>query len=493
MFSNRRPLITARLRMTSSVSIDREPSTNECEVIKDRLYFATLRTCPRSTPSVHYFNIDDEFHYENFYADFGPLNLAMLYRYCCKLNKKLKSSALTKKKIVHYTSYDNNRKRANAAYLVGAYAIIYHRKSPEEVFASLTSGQPPYLPFRDASCGSCTFHLSLHDVFSGLHKAIENKFLDFDDFDVAEYEHYERVENGDFNWIVPGKFLAFSGPHSKTHVDNGYPRHAPDTYFDYFRRHNVTCVVRLNRKMYEAKRFREANFDHHDLYFVDGSTPDNTILKKFLSIAENAKGAIAVHCKAGLGRTGTLIACYCMKHYRFTAAEAIAWIRLCRPGSVIGPQQYYLAEKQAWLWREGEILYGNDKTAVGVSGSVEMKCIQSALGTIALTEKDAEVRKDEPSQGDSLLKMKASHRFRAATSTGIKLGDTKLGRVRSPSLGVNGTSVLQPFTSPLKSTAISAPKRSKTPAIRSARLAQRVQSRPSSRSPVSSLTVTAKS
>ena len=24
--------------------------------------------------------------------------------------------------------------------------------------------------YRDASCGSCTFHLSLHDVFSGLHK-----------------------------------------------------------------------------------------------------------------------------------------------------------------------------------------------------------------------------------------------------------------------------------------------------------------------------------
>lgn len=30
---------------------------------------------------------------------------------------------------------------------------------------------------------------------------------------------------------------------------------------------------------------------------------------------------------AGLGRTGTLIACYIMKHYRFTAAEAIAWLR----------------------------------------------------------------------------------------------------------------------------------------------------------------------
>jgi cell division cycle 14 len=31
-------------------------------------------------------------------------------------------------------------------------------------------------------------------------------------FDVEEYEHYEQVENGDLNWIVPGKLMAFSGP-----------------------------------------------------------------------------------------------------------------------------------------------------------------------------------------------------------------------------------------------------------------------------------------
>lgn len=49
-------------------------------------------------------------------------------------------------------------------------------------------------------------------------------------------------------------------------------------------------------------------------------------------------------CAAGLGRTGTLIACYIMKHYKFTHAEAIAWIRICRPGSIIGPQQHFLEE-----------------------------------------------------------------------------------------------------------------------------------------------------
>ena len=40
-------------------------------------------------------------------------------------------------------------------------------------------------------------------------------------FDVEEYEHYERVENGDLNWIVPKKFLAFSGPHAKSRIEHG--------------------------------------------------------------------------------------------------------------------------------------------------------------------------------------------------------------------------------------------------------------------------------
>ena len=31
----------------------------------------------------------------------------------------------------------------------------------------------------------------------------------------------QRVENGDLNWIVPQKFLAFCGPHSKSKIENG--------------------------------------------------------------------------------------------------------------------------------------------------------------------------------------------------------------------------------------------------------------------------------
>ena len=53
-----------------------------------------------------------------------------------------------------------------------------------------------------------------------------------------------------------------------------------------------------------------------------------SMFQQFLQICEAEKGAIAVHCKAGLGRTGTNIAAYMIKHYGYTARESIAWCRL---------------------------------------------------------------------------------------------------------------------------------------------------------------------
>ncbi|XP_071458629.1 dual specificity protein phosphatase CDC14B isoform X4 [Marmota flaviventris] len=308
---------------------------------------------PKSASNEHYFSIDNELEYENFYADFGPLNLAMVYRYCCKINKKLKSITMIRKKIIHFTGSDQ-RKQANAAFLVGCYMVIYLGRTPEDAYRILIFGDTSYIPFRDAAYGSCNFYITLLDCFHAVKKAMQYGFLNFNTFDLEEYEHYERAENGDLNWIIPDRFVAFCGPHARSRLESGYHQHSPENYIPYFKTHNVTTIIRLNKRMYDAKRFTDAGFDHHDLFFADGSTPTDAIVKEFLDICENAEGAIAVHCKAGLGRTGTLIACYIMKHYRMTAAETIAWVRICRPGSVIGPQQQFLVMKQASLWIEGD-------------------------------------------------------------------------------------------------------------------------------------------
>ncbi|KAH8385366.1 hypothetical protein KR200_005045 [Drosophila serrata] len=327
------------------------------EMQEDRLYFVAFKKNikPKNTVNTHYFNVDEEYIYENFYNDFGPLNICMLYRYCMKLNTKLNAKCHANKKIVHYTSM-NPAKRLNAAYLIGSYAIIYLNKTPQEAYRPLVAGEiPAYTRFCDASYGPSSFKISLLDCLNAVHKGLQAGFFNFNDFDAEEYEYFERVENGDFNWIVPQKFIAFCGPHQKSKtLPNGYPCHAPERYFTYFRENNVTTVIRLNAKVYHASSFENAGFDHKDLFFIDGSTPSDAIMKKFLSICETTKGAIAVHCKAGLGRTGSLIGAYIMKHYGFTALESIAWLRLCRPGSVIGHQQQWMEDKQSWLWSEGE-------------------------------------------------------------------------------------------------------------------------------------------
>ena len=196
------------------------------------------------------------------------------------------------------------------------------------------------------------YTITILDCLKAVDKAYKAGFFDFDDFDYDEYEHYEKVQNGDFNWLVPQKFLAFCGPHAQSKIENGYPLHSPESYFPYFRLHHVTCIVRLNKKIYDSKRFTNAGFHHQDLFFIDGSTPPDSILKKFLDICESEEGAIAVHCKAGLGRTGSLIGCYIMKHWRWTAMETVAWLRICRPGSIIGHQQEWLEEKQPEMWAE---------------------------------------------------------------------------------------------------------------------------------------------
>ena len=66
--------------------------------------------------------------------------------------------------------------------------------------------------------------------------------------------------------------------------------------------------------------------------------PPDGIVERFMDACDGVgEGAVAVHCRAGLGRTGTLIGLWLMRHRGFAAREAIAWLRIVRPGSAPRP------------------------------------------------------------------------------------------------------------------------------------------------------------
>lgn len=50
-----------------------------------------------------------------------------------------------------------------------------------------------------------------------------------------------------------------------------------------------------------------------------------------------------------------------MKNYKFPAAYFIGWSRICRPGSILGPQQQWLIEMQKKMFLEGEKQNKNKK------------------------------------------------------------------------------------------------------------------------------------
>jgi len=333
------------------------------EVLRDRLMWLPVSSAGRSgsggvggrggiPTSAVVVNVDKRFMYEPFYDDFGPLNMGLTVRFCRLLRGVLQDAALSGKLVVHACGSEG-RSRANGAVLMGAYLILVLGWSANDAADLFKDHVRAFAPFRDPSCGPSMFHLHVADVLRGVERGKREGWVDVDTFDVETYSHYERVENGDFNIVVPGKFLAFSGPSGRRIHYEGFTSQVPEDYHAPFKQMGVSTVVRLNKKLYDGARFTSGGFRQVELFFPDGTCPPESILRQFLSLAESEPGVIAIHCKAGLGRTGALICAWIMKHYGWTAREVMGWIRVMRPGSIIGPQQQWLCDMERRMWREG--------------------------------------------------------------------------------------------------------------------------------------------
>lgn len=318
------------------------------EIIPNKLYWLSTKETPNAKSKCFFFNIDNDLKYEPFFSDFGPLDIGKTCKFVLEVERLLKCSQFADCVLYHHTSLDS-AKKTNAAFLMGAFQVIILKKTAESAWEPFKYIERNLVPFRDASNGKCDYNCTILDCLKGLEQAIKLEWFDIRKFDVKSYEHHADVHNGDINWIIPGKLLAFSGPVDKSTDPNGYKRFTPEDYVPIFKKFNIKAIVKLNEKQYDEEKFRKHGFKHYDLFFQDFSCPSDEQIEHFFKICEENKAPIAVHCKAGLGRTGVMIACYAIKYYNFDAKNFIGWIRLCRPGSILGKQQQFLVDKDPYL------------------------------------------------------------------------------------------------------------------------------------------------
>jgi atypical dual specificity phosphatase len=129
------------------------------------------------------------------------------------------------------------------------------------------------------------------------------------------------TDRGD--WLVVGRVLGCA-----------YPRRA--AALGSLAEQGVTVLVNLHERGHAPERLARHGLTEVHVPVRDFTAPSPEQLAQGVDAIERALAAdqaVAVHCGGGLGRTGTLLACYLTRHGR-SPTDAIAEVRRLRPGSV---------------------------------------------------------------------------------------------------------------------------------------------------------------
>ncbi|MBP5233346.1 MAG: dual specificity protein phosphatase family protein [Planctomycetes bacterium] len=130
-----------------------------------------------------------------------------------------------------------------------------------------------------------------------------------------------------FSFVIPGKLAGMGHPGMVSPLEGELMQ---------LRRLGIAAIVTLNERPLEQAALRAVGFDYLFLPLADFTTPTPAQIDEFVAWvrARNDEGkAVCVHCSAGMGRTGTMLACYLVALGE-SAAEALDSVRRIRPGSV---------------------------------------------------------------------------------------------------------------------------------------------------------------
>ena len=143
-----------------------------------------------------------------------------------------------------------------------------------------------------------------------------------------------------FSWLIENK-LAGSG--IPTSIDE----------VQWVIKQGVKSIVTIREESLDESWIKDVNYLH--VLSNDMGIPEfNDLIYAvdFIHRKITNNEPVLVHCLAGLGRTGTLLACYLIKYQKMSANEATEKVREERPGSIQSyPQEEIIFRFEKFLKR----------------------------------------------------------------------------------------------------------------------------------------------